>query len=86
MFCFEILRIFKGNHKKEENWKNMGIIRLLRRSIGNPRHGVDLHQGVGYPHRGEAKVLKWHPLGTPRRCKATSWRRSTQLFAFFYID
>ena len=53
IFCFEILRIFGGSHKKEENWKNLGIIGLLRRSLGNPRRGVNLRQGVGYPRRIE---------------------------------
>ena len=71
MFCFRILRIFGGNRKKEENWKNPGIIGLLHRSVGNPRRGVDLCQGVGYPHRGEAEVPKWHPSSTPRCSKAT---------------
>ena len=47
--------------------ENLGIIGLLCRSIGNPRHGVDLRQGVGYPSRGETEVPKWHPLGMPQR-------------------
>ena len=46
----------------------MAIIGLLHRSV------VDLRQGVGYPHRGEAKVPKWHPSGTPRFSIATSRR------------
>ena len=66
MFCFGILRILGGNLKKEENYKNLGIIELLRRSVGIPRRGVDLHQGVGYPCCGEAEVPKWHPTGTLR--------------------
>ena len=28
-------------------------IGLLRRSVGNPHHGVDLHHSVGCPRRGE---------------------------------
>ena len=28
--------------------ENLGIIGLLRCSVGNPRRGVDLRQGVGY--------------------------------------
>ena len=50
--------------------ENLGIIELLRRSVGNPHRGVDLCQGVGYPFHGEAKVPKWHPSGMPRRRKA----------------
>ena len=52
--------------QKGEKLENMGIIELLRRSIGNPRRDIDPRQGVGYPLRGEAKVPKWQPLGTPR--------------------
>ena len=63
-FAHGWFRMVGGNRKKEENWKNMGKIGLLRRN-------VDLNQGVGYPHRGEAKVPKWHPSGTPRCSKAT---------------
>ena len=73
MFCFEILRIFGGNLKKEENWKILTKIRLPRRSVGNPRRGIDLCQGVGHPRRGEAEVPKWNPSGTPRCNKATPW-------------
>ena len=74
MFCFGILRIFGANSKKEENWKIWAKIRLLRRSVGNPRYGVYLHQGMGHPCRDEAKVPKWHPSGTPRHSKATPRR------------
>ena len=75
MFCFGIFRIFGGNRKNEENWKIWAKFGLLRRSVGNPRCGVDLRQGVGHPRRSEAEVPKWHPSGTPRRSKATPWRR-----------
>ena len=64
-FCFGILRIFGEKSQKYKNWKNLGIIGLIRLSVRNPRRGVDLRQGVGYPHRGKAQVPKWHPLGTP---------------------
>ena len=74
MFCFGILRIFGGNRKKEENWKIWAKIWLLRRSVGNPRRGVDLPQGMRYPLRGEVEVTKCHLLGTPRRRIATLWR------------
>ena len=55
------------SQKCKKKLENLGIIRLLRRSVGNPRSGVDLCQGVGYPRRGKAKVPKWQALGTPRR-------------------
>ena len=43
MFCLGILRIFGGNRKKKENWKIWAKkIGLLRRSVGNPRRGIDL--------------------------------------------
>ena len=48
---------------KVKKMENLGIIGVLRRSVGNPRRGVDLHQGVGYPRRDEAEVPKWHPSG-----------------------
>ena len=44
--------------------ENLGIIELLRHNVGNPRRGVDLRQGVGYPRCGEAEV----PKGTTRVC------------------
>ena len=47
---------------KVQKLENLGTIGLLRRSVGNPRHGVDLRQGVGYPRRGEAEVPKLAPL------------------------
>ena len=64
MFCFRILRILEKIVKVQKQ-ENLGIIGILRRSIGNPRRGVDLHKGMGYPRRGEAEVPKWHPSGTP---------------------
>ena len=63
MFGFGILRIFRGNRKNEENWEIWAKIGFLHYSVGNPRHGVDLRQGVGYPGGGKAEVPKWHPLG-----------------------
>ena len=48
MFCFGILRIYGGNRKKKGKLENMGIIGLLRHSVGNPRRGVDLCQGMEY--------------------------------------
>ena len=73
MFCLGFWRKIAKVKKLE----NLGIIRLLRRSVGNPHRGVDLRQGVGYPHRSDAEVPKWHPSGTSRRSKATSRRRPT---------
>ena len=52
MFCFGILRIYGGNRKKKESWKNLGIIGFLRRSVGNPHRSVDLLCNVGNPRRG----------------------------------
>ena len=54
-------------NRKSGKLENLGIIGLLRRSIGNPHLGVDLRHGVGYTHRDEAEVPKWYPSGTPRR-------------------
>ena len=42
--------------------ENLGIIGLLRCSVGNPRRGVDLRQGVGYLSAARAR---WQN-GTPR--------------------
>ena len=53
----------------------MGKNGLLHLSEGNPRRGVDLRQGVGYPRHGEAEVPKWHPSGTLRHSKATLQHR-----------
>ena len=47
MFCFGILRTFGENRKSAKNWKNLGIIGLLRHSVGNLHRGVDQCQGVG---------------------------------------
>ena len=58
MFCFGIFGLFWRKIAKVQKLRNLGIIGLLRCSIGNPRRGVDLHQGVGYPRRGEAEVPK----------------------------
>ena len=73
MFCFGILRIFEKKSQKSKKLENLSIIGLLRHSIGNPRHSVDLRQGVGYPRPSEAEVPKWHPSGMQRHSKATSW-------------
>ena len=56
-FCFW-LDLWKNGQKLE----NLGIIGLLCCSVGNLRRGIDLSQGVGYPHRGEARCQN----GTPR--------------------
>ena len=68
---------------KVQKLENLGIIGLLRRSIGNPRRGIDLRQGMGYPRRGEAEVPKWHPSGTPWRSIATPRRRYCSQRAIF---
>ena len=42
MFCFGILRIFRGNRKKEENWK------IGAKRAPTPRRGIpSLRQGRG---------------------------------------
>ena len=74
MFCFLILSYFGEKSQKCNKMEILGIIGLLRCSVGNPRRGVDLLQGVGYPHRGKAEVPKWHPSGTPRRSIAAPRR------------
>ena len=79
MFCFRILRIFGGNCKKRKTGKSWHF-RAPTPSIGNPRRGIDLRQGVGYPRRSEAKVPKWHPLG--HRGIATVHRE--QIFRFLF--
>ena len=45
MIFFGILRIFGEKSQKSKNWKS-GHIKLLRRSVGNLRRGVELCQGV----------------------------------------
>ena len=59
-----------------------GILRLLRRSVGKPRCGVDLRQGMGYPSRGEAEVPKWHPSGSLRR----SYYSQQAIFGFLFSN
>ena len=46
MICFGFLRIL-GEKSQNNNWKKSGHIGLLRRSVGNPRRGVDLRRSVG---------------------------------------
>ena len=41
MFCFGILRIFGGNHKKGGKLENLGKNALLSCSVGNPHRDVD---------------------------------------------
>ena len=48
--------ILEKNRKSVKKLENLGIIGLLRRSVGNPRRDIDLRQGLGYPRRGEAEV------------------------------
>ena len=47
---------------KVQKLENLGIIGLLHCSVGNPRRGVDLRQGMRYPCREEAKVPKMAPF------------------------
>ena len=46
MICFRILRIFGEKSQKSKNWK-FGLIGLLCCGLGNPRHDVDIRQGMG---------------------------------------
>ena len=63
MFYFETLRIFGEKSQKSKNWKSWQI-ELLRRNVGNPRHGVDLCQGVGSLIVARPRCQKWHLWGT----------------------
>ena len=56
--------ILEKNCKSAKIGKS-GHYRDLTPQCREPRRGVDLRQGVGYPRRGEAEVPKWHPSGTP---------------------
>ena len=62
MFFFWDFEVFWRKSQKRGKLENLGIIGLLRRSVGNPRCGIDLRQGVGYPRHGEAEVPKMAPL------------------------
>ena len=53
MFCFGILSDFGEKSQKCKKLENLGIIGLLRRSVGNL-------------HRSEAEVQKWHTLSMPQ--------------------
>ena len=76
MFCFGILRIFGGNHKKRKTRKSgKNQAPMSQRREPTPRRRPTPRRGI--PHRDEAEVPKWHPSGMPRRSKATPWRRST---------
>ena len=68
MFCFGILRIFGEKSKKSKNWKS-GHFELLCRSVGNPRHGVDLLQGMGCLTAARPRYQN----GTPRYAVAKAY-------------
>ena len=53
---------FGEKSQKCKNWKILGIIGLLRRSVGNPRLGVDLRQGERYLATARPRFQN----GTPR--------------------
>ena len=83
MFCFGILRFFGGK------LENLGIIGLLCHNVGNPHCGVDPCQGVGYPHRSETEVPKWHPSGMQRRSIVVSrhsYRSQREIFLIFVSE
>ena len=56
--------------KKGRNQQIWVIFGVLRHGVGIPRSSVG-------PRRGVAEREVWTASGTLRRCKATSWRRST---------
>ena len=43
-------------NRKSVKLEKYGHYGLLRRSVGNPRHGVDLRRNVRHPRLGEAGV------------------------------
>ena len=61
-FLLDFGVILERNRKSTKIGKS-GHYQAPSRNVGNPRRGVDLHQGVRYPHRGEAEVPNWHPSG-----------------------
>ena len=68
----EFWRKSQKGGKLEKSWQ----IGLLRCSVGNPRRGVDLRQGVGTLAVARPGSQKWHPSGTPRHSFATPRRRA----------
>ena len=79
MNCFGILRTFGEKSQNSKNWKS-GHIRLLRRSVGNPRRGVDLHQGVGCLAAARPRCQN----GTPRVCRGIAIVHRGQNFGFLF--
>ena len=82
--------ILEKNSKSEKTGKSGHYrIGLLRRNVGNPRRGVDLRHGVGYPRCGKAEVPKLHPLSTPQ-CSYCSQRASFEFLfpntSYMYTD
>ena len=64
-YCYVLFWDFENFWRKSQKGgklENLGKNRLLRHNVGNPRRGVDLRQGVGYPCRDEAEVQN----GTPQ--------------------
>ena len=85
MFCFGILE----KNRKSAKFGKSRHYRAPMPQRRNPRRGVDLLQGVGYPRRGEAEVPKWHPSGTPRHSKATpqhSYCSQREMFWIFVSE
>ena len=88
MFCFEILRIFEEKSQKGANWKSRHIW-LLRRSVGNPRRGVDLRQGVGCLASARPRCQN----GTPRvrhdiakLCRSVPTVHSEKILDFCFLN
>ena len=80
--------ILEKNRKSEKKKKEkLGIIGLLHRSIGNPRRGVDLRQGVGYlaaarPRCQNGTPQVRHGVALLRHGVATV--HSEQIFGFLF--
>ena len=79
MFCFETLRFFGEKSQKSKNWKSRHF-GLLLRSVGNPRHGVDLHQGVGCL----AVAMLRCQNGTPRVRRGVATVHRGKIFGFLF--
>ena len=88
MFCFRILGLFWRKIAKVQKLENLGTIGLIRCNVGNPRHDVDLRQGVGYPATTRSRCQNWHPSSTPRRSIAAprrSYCSQRAVFGFLFL-
>ena len=67
MFCFGISGVIMEKNRKSEKTRKSGHYRapMSQRREPTPQHRPTPRHGIPLPR--EAKVPKWHPLGTPRR-------------------